>query len=1208
MPGIGGENIGTAFIRIIADGDGLDESIRRQFNESEPSIREGGKNNADSYLDAFNEQFAKDFEGNFGKNFDELMGDANTALTERMSRTDLAEEFFDSPDWKRFRERLTNESGVAGTLAGQRLEKRFRDSTNLEGLPAAIRASGPEIRRAQKDILEQFFIDARAMNKQISLDQKKAQDDQTKQLKNFFNNQRNLHKQFNDAVIKQRQDRDRQFDLFNKQQAEAERLTVEKITAAHVEALAENRRINKQKLKDERDMLADAYNDNKIYNGRLKRLKKEQEDRGRFDFFRREHSALGLLVKDINEVGDVSGRVFGRGSRNNFLNFTGSVVRNLIRGLGLIPRVLSDITDAAAFVGKGFSKAFTDAGGGLTGFFAGIGGGLGALGELAAVGLPALLGLAAAATIAVAALGPLVALASALLAAITALAGAISFALLGGLGLLAGAIAPIGFAVAGLAAAFIGLDDATKKTLKNAIKPVIDGVKELGAEVRKPILGAIIGQSAALGGLFSNLAPLFHGVGQSIAQTIRLIVRELTGPGGDSFFSAMTAAMPHAIVDLGEIFVHTFGGFGGILVGLIPSFQRLLDFLEGVTFRFSNFTNSARGQNRIKKFMDDAVESAKSLGRFLLEVGGLLGDLFSAGRATGNTIIDDMTEKVHEFRNFLAANPTALQDWFSHGLNTIRDVGRLIDEISRAFASLDTAANRDTLNTVFDGLIIGAKVAAAVIKILEFNLFLIRAAIGALVIAFAGLLQGLAFLLDGMSHVPFIGGMFKDAAGNVRDFAGDVFDLGNTITGLPPDVGLDTTDAQGNVDTLNGSLNGLSSPVVEPEVDVDPALSNRDRLALGLGTIPSPVITPEVDNGPAGRDMDGLVDHIDGFVSPVIEPEVDVGPAGHDLGRLRDDIGDFGSKRTKPAILKIITEGIPKAKADLGALRNDIGLGARRGSLQPLKIQVEAQADNARKTLKGLRDDMDASRSPVDLKVRTGSALGAITGLRKGIEEVKPKKPIEIKTKTGSALSAITGLRVGINSIPALKTTKMDLRAVQAKKNADSLADAVNRVKSKTTKIDTLTGQAKKNADSLRDAVGNVKSKTTTMTNNTNQAKKNTDSLRDAIGNVKSKTVTMTANTGAARGAVAALAAGINSLHDRTITITTLRNETLRVRREQVPLPGSGGNAPFAPSVAPQTVSTGKTVSINQLTLVSNSPDSRTAANEFLNSLVAASL
>jgi hypothetical protein len=116
--------------------------------------------------------------------------------------------------------------------------------------------------------------------------------------------------------------------------------------------------------------------------------------------------------------------------------------------------------------------------------------------------------------------------------------------------------------------------------------------------------------------------------------------------------------------------------------------------------------------------------------------------------------------------------------------------------------------------------------------------------------------------------------------------------------------------------------------------------------------------------------------------------------------------------------------------------------------------------------------------------------------------------------------------------------------------------------------------------------------------------------LRDAIGGVKSKTVTMTANTGAARSAVAALAAGINNLHDRTINVNTVRNETIRTRREQVPVPGSGGNAPFAPEArtGPTGVSTGKTVNINELTLVSNSPDSRTVANEFLNSLVAASL
>ena len=895
--------------------------------------------------------------------------------------------------------------------------------------------------------------------------------------------------------------------------------------------------------------------------------------------FRREHSRLAQLVKKLDGMGDGIGDAFGKKSRNDFIHGIGVVVGGVTRLALALPKVLSLVSDAVIHVGKAFADGIKSG----EGFFSSIGkgaaGAVAALGDIALAATVGLAGVAIAAVALVSVLGPLVAVASGLIGAVTAVAASLSFALIGGLGLLAGAIAPIGFAVAGLALAFVGLDKATKNTVANALKPVIGSLKDLGAEVRKPILGAIVGQSAELGRVFSSLAPLFHGVGQSIAQTIRLIVRELSGSGGQSFFAAMTEAMPHAIVDLGEIFVHTIGGFGGIMRGLIPSFQRLLDFLEGVTFRFSNFTNSAKGQNAIKSFMDRAVDSAKSLGRLLLEVGGLFGDLFSAGRSTGDTIIDDLTNKVREFRNFIRSNPNGLQEWFSNGLDTIRNVGNVIRQIAEAFAALDTPQNRFVAGAMFQGMSIAVEILAGALRLAAIPLsFLVDQ------IALMAKVSG--ELLQVLGHVPGFGwaGDLGDKLVEVADSAKASSDALKNM----PDPEVDAGPARDGIRGLGSDVDGLRSPSLTADMNIDPALSDADRLALGLDGLSSPVITPEVDPGPAHTALDGLHADTEGFTSPVIEPEADTAKAGHDLGRLRNDIGEATSKNF---VFKAIAN-VANAKKDLGELRNAVPGG--RGDNRPLKINIEAHAENARKQIGDLRKDMDGARSPVDLKVRTGSALGAITGLRKGIEKVKPKD-VNLGARTGAALQAVTGLRKGIEKVKD-KTTKIDTRTAQAKKNADTLTDAIGRVKDKRTKIDTQTAQAKKNADTLRDAIGRVKDKNTHIDTRTAQAKANVDRL----------------------------ASSINALHNRTITIETIRQETIRIRREQVPVPGSGGNAGLvADSTVNQatgrtgptrgvaggtSLSTGKTVNVNQLTLVSNSPDPRTVANEFLNSLVAASI
>lgn len=51
-----GETIGTAYVRIIANGDGLDRSVEREFKKSEPAIHKAGKRGADEFHDGYDEE------------------------------------------------------------------------------------------------------------------------------------------------------------------------------------------------------------------------------------------------------------------------------------------------------------------------------------------------------------------------------------------------------------------------------------------------------------------------------------------------------------------------------------------------------------------------------------------------------------------------------------------------------------------------------------------------------------------------------------------------------------------------------------------------------------------------------------------------------------------------------------------------------------------------------------------------------------------------------------------------------------------------------------------------------------------------------------------------------------------------------------------------------------------------------------------------
>src|SRR5262245_65985558 len=71
-----GERIGTAFIKILADASGMDETIARQMEASEPTIEDGAKKHADAYSKGYNEQMDqnKSIEKGLLDQFDEFQG------------------------------------------------------------------------------------------------------------------------------------------------------------------------------------------------------------------------------------------------------------------------------------------------------------------------------------------------------------------------------------------------------------------------------------------------------------------------------------------------------------------------------------------------------------------------------------------------------------------------------------------------------------------------------------------------------------------------------------------------------------------------------------------------------------------------------------------------------------------------------------------------------------------------------------------------------------------------------------------------------------------------------------------------------------------------------------------------------------------------------------------------------------------------------
>lgn len=430
------------------------------------------------------------------------------------------------------------------------------------------------------------------------------------------------------------------------------------------------------------------------------------------DSSRRNHHWLsrfdGLLqttASHTDDFADILGAATGRGSRNNFLNFIGSLVRNLTKLVALPMKGFSAAFDA-------FTKGWESGSGGFNSFGKGIQALLPLLGSLAA----SLIGAAVAIGFLLAVIGPLTAALSLLAGIVTALIASIGFALVAAFAALAAVALPAIAAIAIALGGILSMSDEMKKKFSDAFQPIKDEFLDLGQISAKIFTGALTNQADRFADILKGLAPLVRGVSHAIVDVGNSWLNMMEGPGFGDFIEAMTKFLPDAVRKLGDIFGHTIGGFGGILRGMIPFMRDVLRYLDGITERFSDWANSAEGQTSIERFFRRAEASLKAVWGFLGDVWDLLSTILDAGKNTGDSIFERMGRTIQGWVDALKENPDILKDWFHDAEDFALAIGHALEGIGSFFDELDNPDTRHNVTIIMDTLGTIAEIMATIVE------------------------------------------------------------------------------------------------------------------------------------------------------------------------------------------------------------------------------------------------------------------------------------------------------------------------------------------------------------------------------------------------------------------------------------------------------------------------------------------------------------
>lgn len=637
---IRGENVGTAYVRILADGAGLGRSIRDEFDKSEPIMKSAGRDHSAAYTDGF-----------------------TRGLRDRPLPGTLQE----------FLRR-----GV-GIFDG---EGRRMGSALSDGLREALEDAFPG------GIGRVIFRDLRSdLNSgALSVDR----------LSDTFDNLR-------PRVARATREMQALEEETRAMVRETDRMTTEVFEGSR--GLEGYRR----SLENLNHALLDTDTKVEVAQFVFRRNREEIE---------RNNHLLPRFNREWNTLSDTIGRFTGRGSRNDFLNFMGSMTRNIVRMVGLPARLGLQFFEMSRGLLSVFQQGRAAAGmmGGLRAVVARLGAsmaGLGAALATAAVAIPVL----------VAALAIAVSVFSLLLGIVTSLASTITFALIAGVAALGATLLPVVAAIGVLVAGITSLDEKTKKALKQSIKPFTDEMKILGTIARDEIFGEMGRQAQEFSDIVGkSLRPVVRGIAQAISDVGDTFLQMMRGQGFRDFVATMERALPEAIRALGRITAQSLGGLGGIFTALAAPgglLERFLGWLDRITAEFNEWANSADGRKELFDFFTNAGDSAAALGGFLRELTGLFADLFAGTNQTGNSIFDSMADAIGRLRDFLTENPDTIRDWAKDAEEFAQNIGNLVVAFAKFIDWLDDPRVRAFTNFLVNAAVLFARWIGVIANVIE---------------------------------------------------------------------------------------------------------------------------------------------------------------------------------------------------------------------------------------------------------------------------------------------------------------------------------------------------------------------------------------------------------------------------------------------------------------------------------------------------------
>ncbi|HHA6981838.1 TPA: hypothetical protein ACONLK_002362 [Staphylococcus aureus] len=285
------------------------------------------------------------------------------------------------------------------------------------------------------------------------------------------------------------------------------------------------------------------------------------------------------------------------------------------------------------------------------------------------------------------------------------------FALLNAIKVLTGGVLALGGAVAIAGAGFVAfgamaisaikmLNDGTLQasSATNEYKKALDGVKSAWTDIIKQNQSAIF--TTLANGLntvktaMQSLQPFFSGISRGMEEASQSVLKWAKNSSVASrFFNMMNTTG----VSVFNKLLSAAGGFGDGLVNvftqLAPLFQWSADWLDRLGQSFSNWANSAAGENSITRFIEYTKTNLPIIGNIFKNVFVGINNLMNAFSGSSTGIFQSLEQMTAKFREWSeqVGQSQGFKDFVSYIQTNGPLIMQLIGNIARGLVAFATA-------------------------------------------------------------------------------------------------------------------------------------------------------------------------------------------------------------------------------------------------------------------------------------------------------------------------------------------------------------------------------------------------------------------------------------------------------------------------------------------------------------------------------------